>query len=68
MVDGKIELLKCKSKSILLFKDAGKPEERKKDPSELYFAYMPGKKIVQVGFDAAQLKANMPEYEWAIRE
>jgi hypothetical protein len=68
MVEGKIQLLKCMSKSILLFKDTDKPEERKKDPSELYFAYMPGKKIVQISFDAAQLMASMPEYEWAIKD
>ena len=68
LVEGKIQLLKCKSKNIQLFKDTDKPEEKKKEPSELYFAYMPGKKIVQVGFDATQLMANMSEYEWAIKE
>jgi len=68
LVEGKVQLLKCQSKTILLFKDADSPEEKKKEPSELYFAYMPGKTIVQVGFDAAKILNSMSEYEWAIKD
>lgn len=68
LVEGKIELLKCRSKSILLFKDPETPEEKKKDPGHLYFAYMPGGKIVQIKPDAEVILKNMQEYDWAIRE
>jgi hypothetical protein len=68
LVEGKIELLKCWSKNILLFKDPETPEEKKKDPEYLYFAYMPGGKIVQIKPDAEVLLKNMQEYDWAIRE
>jgi len=68
LVEGKIELLKCRSKSILLFKNPDMPEERKKDPEFLYFASMPGGKIVQIETDAAVILKNMQEYDWVIRE
>ncbi len=68
LVEGKIELLKCRSKSILLFKDPQTAEERKKDPEYLYFVYMPGGKIVQIKPDAEVILKNMQEYDWVIRE
>ena len=53
LVEGKLSLLKCKAKSIFLFKDPGSAEERKKDPPKhLYFAYLPGNKIVQIYLNA----------------
>jgi hypothetical protein len=69
LVEGKISLLKCMSKSILLFKDADSPEERKADPlQELYFAHMPGNKIEQIWFDAERTIKSMSEYDWMIRD
>ncbi|MGQ0738148.1 MAG: hypothetical protein ACT4OJ_03725 [Bacteroidota bacterium] len=68
LVEGKIELLKCWSKSILLFKDPDMPGERKKDPEFLYFAFMPGGKIAQIKPDAETILKNMQEYDWVIRE
>jgi hypothetical protein len=69
LVEGKITLLKCMSKSILLFKDNDSPEARKDDPpGELYFAHMPGNKIVQVWFDAEKTIRNMSEYDWMLRD
>lgn len=69
LVEGKITLLKCMSKNILLFKDVTSPEERKEDPvQELYFAYMPGNKIEQVWFDAERTIKNMSEYDWMLRD
>lgn len=62
LVDARIELLKCKAKSILLFKDPAIPEEKKKDPEQLYFASLPGNKIIQVAPDADVLLKNLPEY------
>jgi hypothetical protein len=63
LVDGKISLMKCQAKSIFLFKDPAIPEERKKDPpKQLYFAFLPGKKIVQVDLDPEKISGAMPEY------
>lgn len=63
LVEGKITLLKCKSKSILLFKDPLTAEERKKDPpKQAYFAVLPDKRIVLIDLSSEKLLATIPEY------
>jgi hypothetical protein len=66
LVNAGISLLKCSSKSILLFKDPDIPEEKRKDPAFMYFASLPGNKIVAVAPDADLLMKRMPEYSNAI--
>lgn len=66
LLDAEIALLKCSSKSILLFKDPDIPEEKRKDPAFMYFAALPGNKIVPVVPDAELLMKKMPEYSNAI--
>lgn len=68
LVEGKIELLKCKAKSILLFKNPDIPEERRKEIQQLYFACIPGKKIVLLLLDADEIKKALPEYAESIGE
>lgn len=62
LLDAKISLLKCSSKSILLFKDPDIPEEKRKEPAYMYFVHLPGNKIVPVAPDAELLQKKMPEY------
>ncbi len=62
LLDAKISLLKCSSKSILLFKDPGIPEEKRKDQGFVYFAHLPGNRIVPVAPDAGLLAERLPEY------
>jgi len=63
LVEGKISLLKCQSKSILLFKDPLTAEERKKDPpKQLYFAFLRDNRIVQIDLSAEKLLTALPEY------
>jgi len=62
LVDGDIKLLKCRAKSILLFKDKNLPEEIK----QLYFAELPGNKLVMIPMDADGIKEKLPDYNTEI--
>lgn len=62
LVDGDVKLLKCRAKSILLFKDKNLPEEIK----QLYFVELPGKKLEMIPMDADGIKEKIPEYSTEI--
>ncbi|MBI5373259.1 MAG: hypothetical protein HZA79_14650 [Sphingobacteriales bacterium] len=66
LVDAKIQLLKCRAKSILLIRDKELPEEKRGGLKELYFAYLPGGKLQVVPLDADGIKASMPDYSGKI--
>ncbi len=68
LVDGKIKLLKCRAKTIHLFKDKSLPEEKREDMKQLYFAELPDNKIVLLPMDADAIKEKLPEYSTAITE
>ncbi|MBI3139668.1 MAG: hypothetical protein HYZ15_13910 [Sphingobacteriales bacterium] len=62
LVDGKVQLLKCRAKSILLIRDKDLPEEKRTELKELYFACLPGNKLQMLPLNAERIKASMPEY------
>lgn len=66
LVDGPVSLLKCQSKTVLLFKDPEIPEGKRTDHSHLYFASLPGGKLVPVAPDADLLARRLPEYRDAL--
>ena len=68
LVDGNIKLLKCRAKSIHLFKDKTLPEEKREDVKQLYFAELPGNKLVLIPMDADGIKEKLPEYSTTITE
>ncbi len=68
LVDGKVKLLKCRAKSILLFKDKDLPEEKRGEIHQLYFAELPDNKLVMIPMDADALKEKLPEYSTTISE
>lgn len=69
LVDASIPLLKCRAKSILLFKDPQTPEEKKKDPPEqLYFACLPDGSIVIVEPNLDKIMSALPAYSTRIIE
>ena len=68
LVDGNIKLLKCKAKTIALFKDKAITEDKKGGVKQLYFAELPGNKLVLIPMDADGIKEKMPEYSTKIAE
>jgi hypothetical protein len=68
LVEGKIKLLKCRAKSILLFKDKDMPEEKRDAIHQLYFAELPDNKLVMIPMDADAIKEKLPEYSTTIGE
>lgn len=68
MVDGNIQLLKCRAKSIYLFKEPDVLEKKKPAHKELLFAYMPGGKMVTLKKDIDVVVEKMPDYAQRIRE
>ncbi len=68
LVDGNIKLLKCRAKSILLFKDKNLPEEKRAEIRQLYFAELPGHQLVMIPLDADGLKEKLPAYSTMITE
>jgi hypothetical protein len=68
LVDGKIKLLKCKAKTITLFKDNTIPEEKRQELKQLYFAELPGNKLVVLPDDAEGIKERLPEYSTKIAD
>jgi hypothetical protein len=68
LVDGKVKLLKCRAKTIHLFKDRSIPEEKREEVKQLYFAELPGNKLVLIPMDADALKERLPDYSTAIGE
>ena len=68
LVDGKVKLLKCRANTIHLFKDKSIPEEKREDVKQLYFAELPGNKLVLLPMDAEAIKERLTEYSAAIGE
>lgn len=68
LTDGKIQLLKCKARSIQQIKDPDLREDKKKTSEELYFAALPGDKIVLLAFDEDIVLKRMPEYAVSIKK
>lgn len=66
MVDGKFQLLKCKAKSIALYKDKDVPEEQRDYSKELLYAFLPNGNMVQVKKDKEYLVKEMPAYGAAV--
>lgn len=66
MVDGKFQLLKCKAKTIGLYKAEVPEEQRKEDIKELMYALLPYGQIVIIKKDKDYLYA-LPKYGDAIK-
>jgi|GEM_PF-1115466 len=66
MVDGKFQLLKCKAKTIALYKDEVPEEQRKEDIKELMYALLPDGQIVIIKKDKDYLY-TLPKYGDAIK-
>ncbi|MGN6165508.1 MAG: hypothetical protein ACTHOF_13305 [Flavisolibacter sp.] len=68
LVDGEIQLLKCKAKTILLHKDMDVPEERRDYSKELFYAFYPDNKITQIKADKDYLLQHLPKQAATIRK
>lgn len=62
LVDGTFQLLKCKAKTIALYKDEDVPEEKRDYSKELLYAFLPNGKIILVKKDKDYLLKEMSEY------
>lgn len=62
LVDGQFQLLRCKAKTIALYKDKEVPEEERDYSKELFYAALPNGKIILVKKDKEYLLKEMPEY------
>jgi hypothetical protein len=67
LVDGTFQLLKCKAKTIHLYKDEDVPEERRDYSKELFYAFVPGGKLVLIKKDADAILEALPDHAPAIR-
>ena len=67
LVDGKIQLLKCKAKTIYLYKDQDIPEEERRYNKELLYAFLPGDKIVAIKRHKENLLMQLPDFAAAIQ-
>jgi hypothetical protein len=68
LVDGKFQLLRCKAKTIALYKDKDVPEEERDYSKELLYALLPGEKIILVKKDKDYLLKEMPEHAGQIEQ
>ncbi|HEU0110415.1 MAG TPA: hypothetical protein VFQ73_06030, partial [Flavisolibacter sp.] len=60
LVDGNYQLLRCKAKTIHLYKDEEVPEEKRDYSKELFYALLPGNKMVQLKKDKEFVLKQMP--------
>ena len=60
LVDGQFQLLRCRAKTIYLYKEPDIPEEQRKYNKELLYAYFPGKQMVLIKKDKEQLLEHVP--------
>lgn len=67
VVDGKFQLLKCKAKTIALYKDEVPEEQRKESIKELMYAVFPDGQIVIIKKDKDYFY-NLPKYGDTIRQ
>jgi hypothetical protein len=68
LVDGKFQLLKCKAKTIALYKDKDVPEEDRDYAKQLLYAVGPDSKIVLVKADKDYMLKTLPDYAGAIQK
>lgn len=68
IVDGNIQLLKCRAKTIYMFKEPDILDKKRPLHKELLFAFLPGNKIVVIKKDIGDIVAKMPEYAQRIKE
>jgi hypothetical protein len=68
LVDGKFQLLKCKAKTIALYKDKDVPEEDRDYAKELLYAFGPDGQIVLVKTDKDYILKALPAYAVAIEK
>lgn len=66
VVDGNIQLLKCRARSIFMFKDADL--DQRKGAKQLWFASLPGGKLVMIKKDVDNIVTQMPEYATQIKQ
>ena len=66
LVDGNFQLLKCKAKTIGLYKDYDLPEEKRTYTKELLYALLPDGKIILVKKDKDYLLKEMAAYTTTI--
>ncbi len=62
LVDGPFQLLKCKAKTIHLYKDENVPEEKRDYSKELFYAFLPNNQIVSIQKDKESILKQMPAY------
>ncbi|MGB8191306.1 MAG: hypothetical protein WCF67_05265 [Chitinophagaceae bacterium] len=62
MVDGKVQLLRCKAKSVGLYKDVSTPEPKRVTEKEQFFAFLPNGKIVKLKKNKEDILSALPEY------
>ena len=68
LVDGKFQLLKCKAKTIGLYKDQEVAEEERVYTKELLYALLPNGKMILLKKDKDQVLNEMQEYTDAVRK
>lgn len=68
LVDGKFQLLKCKAKTIALYKDKDVPEEDRHYAKQLLYASGPDGKIVLIKTDKDYVLKTLPEYANTIQK
>jgi hypothetical protein len=54
-------LLRCRAKTIYLYKEQNIPEDQRKYNKELLYAYFPNKQIVLIRKDKEQLLTEVPQ-------
>lgn len=68
LIDGGIQLLKCKAKSIYLHKDQEVPEERRRNDKEQYYVFLNDGEMVLIKKDKKQILQALPAYAGKIDE
>lgn len=68
LVDGNFQLLRCKAKTIGLYKDKDLPEEERNYTKELLYAFLPNGNMILVKKDKDYLLKEMAEYTVAIQK
>jgi len=68
LVDGKIQLLKCRAKTVQLFRENDLPEERRDELKKLYFIFLPDGSLHLAPLDMDRLKQELPAYAAQMEE
>ena len=68
VVDGPYQLLRCKAKTIYLYKEQNVPEQQRKYNKELLYAYFPNNQMVLIKKDKEQVMSAVPsEYSEKVK-